>query len=160
MADEAITGGRELDEMLRTLSVKVEKNILRSALRAGGVEFRKEAKAIVAVEDGDLARSIRVTTRTRKGTIYVSVKAGGKRAPHWHFVEFGTRPHRIMSQGEGGLRIGGSYVGAVDHPGARPFPFMRPTFDSKAQAALIAIAKQIRKRLTIEGLNVPAPEAE
>ena len=160
MADETISGGRELDAFLQSFSVKMEKNILRAALRAGAAEFRDQARANVPVEEGDLKQSIRITSRFKKGTVYVSVKAGGKRAPHWHFVEFGTAAHRISPSGAGGLLIGGQVVGAADHPGARPKPFMRPAFDTRSAAALQAVAAKIRERLTAEGINVPAPEGE
>lgn len=160
MAEETIAGGRELDDFLKTFSAKVEKNIMRAALRAGAAEFREQVRANVPVASGDLKRSIRITTRFKKGTVYASVKAGGKRAPHWHFVEFGTAAHRIAPKGAGGLLIGGQVVGAADHPGARPKPFMRPAFDTRSAAALKAVAAKIRERLTAEGINVPAPEGE
>ena len=38
----------------------------------------------------------------------------------------------------------------VDHPGARPKPFMRPAFDGKAQAAIEAMAEYIRNRIPRE----------
>ncbi len=158
MADTSITGGRQLDELLRTLSVKVEKNILRSALRAGANEFKAAVKANIPVVEGALKASVRVTTKTKRGTIYAYLKSGGRKAPHAHLVEFGTRPHRIAPKGAGGLRIGSAFVGAVDHPGAKPHPFARTAFDEKPQQAIAAVAAQIRKRLTKEGLNAPAPE--
>lgn len=158
MSDVNITGGRELDEMLRTLSVKIEKNILRSALRAGANEFKDEIKANVPVDEGDLKRSARVTTRIKNGTVYASVKVGGKKAPHAHLVEFGTAAHKIAPRGAGALLVGSHLVGAVDHPGARAKPFARPAFDAKPTEAAAAVAAQIRKRLTLEGINTPAPE--
>jgi hypothetical protein len=35
---------------------------------------------------------------------------------------------------------------------------MRPAFDSKGEAAVAAVSKRIRERLTKEGINVPLPE--
>lgn len=160
MSDETIIGGRELDAFLQLLPAKVEKNIMRAALRAGANEFKAEAKVNVPVDDGDLKRSIRVTTRTKSGTVYASVKAGGKKAPHWHFVEFGTKPHKIAPKGAGGLLIGGHVVGAVNHPGAKPKPFFRPALDSKSGQAITAVGAKIRERLTKEGINAPAPETD
>ncbi|MGZ8339142.1 MAG: HK97-gp10 family putative phage morphogenesis protein [Telluria sp.] len=160
MADEIIKGGKELDAFLKSLPAKVEQNILRSALRAGANEFKKEAKVNIPVVEGDLLASARVSTRAKKGRVTVSFKIGGKRAPHAHLVEFGTKPHKIAPKGAGGLLIGGNVVGAVDHPGSKPHPIMRPAFDSKSTEAITAVGLQIRKRLTKEGINVPAPEAE
>lgn len=160
MSDQNITGGRELDAFLQTLSVKVEKNIMRAALRAGANEFKSEIKANVPVHDGDLRDSVRVSTRSKRGTVYASVKVGNKKAWYAHLVEFGTKPHKIAPKGAGGLLIGGNIVGAVDHPGARPHPFARPAVDSKSAAAISAVAAKIRERLTKEGINAPAPEGE
>lgn len=158
MDDQAIIGGRELDAFLQQLPAKIEKNIMRAALRAGANEFKKAAQHGVPVEDGDLKRSIRVTTRTKKGTVYASLKAGGKKAPHWHWVEFGTAAHKIKAKRDHALSFNGTTVHEVDHPGARPQPFMRPAFDSAAAAAIAAAAAKIRERLTLAGINVPAPE--
>lgn len=158
MADEAITGGRELDAFLQQVSVKVEKNILRAALRAGSNEFKKDMQQNVPVEEGDLRRSIRTTTRAKKGTVYAFVKVGGRRAPHAHLVEFGTAAHKIRAKKGSALVVNGQAVREVDHPGAKAQPFARPAFDTGAQSALVAVGAKIRERLTKENINVPAPE--
>jgi len=158
MAEEAIAGGRELDAFLQQLPVKVERNILRAALRAGANEFKEEAKMRVPVDEGDLKASIRVTTRTKKGTVYASLKVGGKRAPHAHLVEFGTKAHKIKAKKQGALSFNGVAVREVDHPGAQAKPFMRPAADSRPPQAVTAVAAKIRERLTKENINVPAPE--
>lgn len=160
MADESILGGRALDAALASLPVKVEKNILRSALRAGANEYKKEVRANAPVVDGDLRASVRVATRAKKGTVFAVLKIGGKRAPHASLVEFGTRPHKITAKDGGSLRIGTALVGSVDHPGADPHPFARPAFDGKSGKAIAAVGAQIRKRLTAEGINTPAPEVD
>ncbi len=159
MSDSSITGGRELDAFLQTLSVKVEKNIMRSALRAGANVFKDDVKANIPVESGDLRATVRVSTQAKSGTVTASLKVGGKKAFYWHFVEFGTAAHRIGPKNAKALALSGVVVGFVHHPGARPKPFMRPAFDNKAGAAIDAVATQIRARLTLEGINAPAPEA-
>lgn len=160
MSDQNILGGRQLDAFLQQLPAKVEQNIMRSALRAGGNVFKKEAKTKIPVDEGDLLASARVSTRAKKGRVTVSFKIGGKKAPHAHLVEFGTRPHKIAPKRAGGLLINGNVVGAIEHPGAKPHPIMRPTFDRKSGEAIAAVGNQVRRRLTNEGINVPAPEAE
>jgi HK97 gp10 family phage protein len=155
-----ITGGRELDAFLQTLSVKVEKNIMRSALRQGANAIKDEAKANVPVHLGELRKSIRVTTSAKGGRVSASVKAGNRKAFYWHFVEFGTAAHNIAGKKGGSLMFGGHFARSVHHPGAVAKPFMRPALDAKADAALAAVAAQIRKRLTAEGINTPAPEGE
>lgn len=160
-SDQTIGGGRELDDMLRTLAPKIHANIMRSALRAGANEFKKQAQATVPVDTGELRRSLAVSTRSRGGTVTATLKARGKIAPHAHLVEFGTKPHKIAPKGKkGALKIGINVVGAVSHPGSKPKPFFRPAFDSKASAAIQSTAAKIRERLTAEGLNTQAPEGE
>lgn len=164
MSDEIIKGGKELDAFLKALPAKVEQNILRSALRAGANEFRAEVKqnlqANDSVDSGELLKSVRVSVRARRGVVTASVKAGNKAAWYWRLVEFGTKPHKIEAKNGKALNIGGSFPRSVMHPGAKPKPFARPAFDSKASAAIVAVGNQIRKRLTKEGINAPAPEVE
>lgn len=161
MADERIIiGAQELNAMLQGLPVKVERNILRAALRAGANQFKAAARVNVPVDEGDLRDSIRVSVRSKGGTVYGSVKAGGKKAPHWHWVEFGTARHKIKAKQEHALSFSGVAVAEVDHPGARAKPYMRPAFDTASAAAIAAVAAKIYERLTKEGLNLPAPEGE
>jgi len=171
-------GGKELQDFLNTLPAKIERNIMRSALGQGANVIAKDAKARVPVDRGGLKKSIRVSTRSRRGQVTATVKTDVFTA---NFVEFGTAPHFIKVSEEakpkkmtrrgrrkvstgtinkmvksGSLVIGGDFVGqSVSHPGAKPSPFMRPAIDSKASEALVAVGNQIRKRLTKEGLNVP-----
>lgn len=157
--NQNILGGRALDDALKTLSPKIEKNIMRSALRAGVNVIKNEAKQEVPVRTGTLRKSLKVSTRSKNGTVTAVLKADSRVAPHAHLVEFGTRPHKIKPRNGDALVIGGHVVADVEHPGARPKPFLRPSFDSKAPQAIAAVAEQIRKRLTAQGINVPAPEA-
>lgn len=156
--DQTILGGRALDDALKTLAPKIQKNIMRSALRAGANVIKKEAKQEVPVRSGALRKSLKVSTKSKNGTVTAVLKADSRVAPHAHLVEFGTRPHKIKPRNGEALRIDGHVVSEIDHPGSRPKPFLRPSFDSKAPQAVVAVAEQIRKRLTAEGINTPAPE--
>lgn len=185
MADEeVIRGGRELGQFLQGLPVKVEKNIMRAALRAGAAVIREEARNNVPVDDGLLRKSVRVSTSSKRGVVTATIKAGNAQAFYAHMVEYGTKPHLIkvreedrpinyrLTQKRGvltrvsiktmnrhALRIGNHFVGAsVHHPGATPKPFMRPALDSKSTAAVQAVSDKIRERLTKEGIDAPAPE--
>ncbi|NHZ38332.1 HK97-gp10 family putative phage morphogenesis protein [Massilia rubra] len=155
MADPNITGGRELDAFLQQFSVKLEKNIMRSALRAGANEFKEEIKANIPVDSGALRSSVRVTTNAKGGRVTASVKIGNKKAWYARMVEFGTRAHKITPRGAKALRIAGYVVADADHPGARPRPFARPAFDARAARAATAVGAKIRSRLTAEGINLP-----
>lgn len=153
MSQENITGGAALDALLASLPVKLETNIMRSALRAGAAVYLAQVKQNIPVEHGLLRQSARVTTRkTKDGKVSASVKVGNSAAFYAHMVEFGTRPHSITSRG---MTINGNVVRSVDHPGARPHPFMRPAADEKFTQAVEAVRMQVRKRLTKEGLQTP-----
>lgn len=187
MAEEsAILGGRQLAELLQQLPAKIERNIMRAALRAGAAVIRNEARQNVPVKLGALRNSIRVSTKAKNGTVTAVVKAGDSRAFYAHMVEYGTQRHLIkVEEGErpinyrrtrkrgvltyqsmrtvnrNVLRIGNTFVGpTVEHPGARAAPFMRPALDNANGRAIAAVAAMVRKRLTKQGIDVPAPEVE
>lgn len=159
MADQNIVGGRELDEMLRTLPVKIERNILRGALRQGANVIKDEAKANLAasgsVVSGELSRGLKVSTRSKGGSVYASLKAKGKHAHIAHWIEFGVKPHGVK---KGAKRASGKLQNGVLHPGFGDRPFMRPALDNRSAAAVAAVTSYIRARLTAEGINAPAPE--
>lgn len=153
MADTVLKGGKELQAFLDKLPAKIERNIMRSALRAGAKIIADEAKLNVPVRDGDLRNSIRVTTRARKGQVSASAKAGSKKAWYWRFVEFGTAAHTIKSSTGASLFFNGGAYKTVRHPGARARPFMRPAMDSRADDAIRAVGMKIKERLTQYGIN-------
>lgn len=152
MSDLEVKGLADLQRALQDLPVKIERNVMRGAVNAGGQVFRKEARAGVPVKSGDLRNSIRVSVRvsTKAGRIDGTVKAGDRKAFYAHMVEFGTQRHVIKARKGGMLNIGGRLVSQVDHPGARAKPFMRPAFDKAGQASITAFADYIRKRLPTE----------
>lgn len=143
-----VKGLAELQRFLDQLPVKMEKNIMRGALRAGAKVIQKETKSNIHSVSGELRDSIKVGTRARRGKVTASINT---KLFYSRFVEYGTRRHKITS--EKALSFGGTVVKSVDHPGAQPRPFMRPALDSKAQEAIVATAEYIKKRLTKEGLN-------
>lgn len=131
---------------------------MRSALRAGAAVYLAEVKQNIPVEHGALRQSARITTKkSRDGSVSASVKVGNRQAFYAHMVEFGTRAH-IIAPKRGAMQIGGQFVaGAVQHPGARPHPFMRPAADAQFSAAVAAVQKKVRDRLRAQGLDVPDP---
>lgn len=155
-ADERIIpGSKKLDDLLKTLPGKVQKNVMRSALRAGAVVYRDKVKELVPVHLGELKKSVRVTTKLKNGELSASLKAGNRKAWYATLVEFGTRPHKIVAKNAKALEIGGVVVREVEHPGAQQRPFMRPGADAGHAAALDAVVKKLRERLTLAGLDVP-----
>lgn len=153
MLDVKIRGMAELGKLLDELPAKIERNIVRSALRAGAKVIQAEARQNVPVRTGALRDSIRVSVRLVAGKPLATIKAGGKTAAHAHFVEFGTAAHFIAAKDAKSLFIAGLLRDGADHPGARMQPFMRPALDGAAQAAVMAFGQQIKKRLTKQGLD-------
>lgn len=151
MASETfIAGLADLDKILKTLPAKIEAKVLRGAVRAGAKKFEEEAKALVPVRSGDLRKSIRVTTRMRRGEVKATVTAGNKDAFYAYMVEFGTSQHFIKPKNRKSLFFAGLAKETVDHPGATPKPFMRPALDRGERPAIDAAVAYIRRRLPKE----------
>lgn len=155
--DEVIQGGRQLDDLLKTLPVKLQRNVSRAALRAGAVVLREEIRRNAPVDSGDLRRSVRVTSRARGDNVSASAKVGNRVAWYAHLVEFGTRPHVIKAPPGKGLNVAGQPRKEVNHPGIVGKPFIRPALDTKFPEVVRAVAAKYRERLTNQGLNTPAP---
>lgn len=156
-----VKGMTELGKFMQTLSLKLERNVIRGGLRQGANVVKEQAQINVPVSPpsdrnreryggyaGALRDSIRVSTRSRSGKVTASVKAGGMKTKggadvyYANWVEYGTRPHMNGARGH--------------HPGARPRPFMRPALDTEAQRAVIAVGNYMRNRLsTTYGLESP-----
>lgn len=150
MAEVHVRGLSDLQKMLDTLPGKIERNIMRSALRAGAKVIQSRAIRNVPVRSGELRRSLKISTRARRGQVTASV---GTKLFYARFVEFGTRAHVIAAKAKGWLSFGGVFAKSVDHPGNRPRPFLRPAMDASASAVLVAVGEQVKKRLTKEGLD-------
>lgn len=179
-----VTGLKELAQFMQQLPEKLQKNVMRGALRAGAKVLEAEAKKSVAVEDGDLRESIRISTRNQKGVVTASVKSDDFKAhwieygtaAHWISVDEGVRPTRKTRRGEkviglktlnkmlarGSLQIGGHFVGqSVHHPGSKAKPFMRPALDNKGQEAIVAAGNYMKARLTTKhGFNTSGVSVE
>jgi hypothetical protein len=159
MSETHVKGLAELNKFLQTVSVKLEKNIMSGALRAGIKPIKQEAQAQLAshgnVVTGELSKGLKVSTRTRGGVVRSRLRATGKRAFIAHMLEFtGAVPHEIRPKKARSLFIAGLFGTVVQHPGFSAKPFMRPALDARAGQAVVATGEYIKKRLTKEGLNV------
>lgn len=164
MADVHVTGLKELQEFLSALPVKMERNILRSALRAGANVVKAEAQQQLAshgnVKTGELSRGLKVSTRAKGGKVTATLRARGKHSHIAHWIEFGTAAHIIAGKKGKMLTFAGRTFKAINHPGIKAKPFMRPALDGKAGAALVAVGEAIKKRLTKEGINASDVEVD
>ncbi len=148
-----VSGLFELDKLLKELPAKVERNILRGAMRAGAKVFADRARELVPVRSGQLRDSIKVSTRSKRGRVSATVRAGGKKAFYAHMVEFGTARHFIKPRKRKSLFFAGLAREVVDHPGSAPKPFMRPALDGGQVEAVNAAADYIRNRLAKEAVK-------
>ncbi len=153
MSDANIKGLDQLQALMNTLSVKIETNIMRSALRAGANVIRDEVRQSSPFKTGLLRKGIKVKTGSRRGVVTATIKAAGKHGYLASWIEYGTAAHVIKARRAKGLAINGELAAVVHHPGMPARPFMRPALDTRAQAALMAVGEAIKARLTKEGLN-------
>jgi len=175
-----LKGGRELDAFLSAYPVKMQRNVMRGALRAGAKVIQKSAKQKVEKESGQTAKDIKIETDVRGGIPKARVKLKGPHAHVGYFLEHGVGQHLIArtgakegrvavrkaAQGNGTvknrpMKIGGDFVsGILSHPGLRPHPFMRPALDEKQGEAIAAVGEYVRKRMQIDISTLPPLEID
>lgn len=178
-----IKGGPELHAFLQQLPVRMERNVMRGALRAGARVIQQQAKANVPAKSGKLRRAIKVDTVTGDGLVKARVKLRGPHSFVGVFIEYGVRAHVIapgdakvgarslnkkqrasqtdIKRANGLLKIGDHWIrGAVLHPGIAATPFLRPAMDTRAGDAVNAVGEYIAQRLTLGNITVPTIEVE
>jgi len=180
MSEVRVKGLSELARFLDTFPDRLQRNVMRGALRAGMRPVLIAARSGIRSISGDLAKSLRIVGSSRGDIVKASVRTNDFTA---RFVEYGTAAHWISPKGmlsetrfatkrgarliggrafnqgikRGSLKIGVNFASAIYHPGARAKPFMRPALDSQAQAAVIATGEYIKQRLANKhGLDTSA----
>lgn len=143
-----VKGLKELQRTLRKLPRATGRAAVRRALKKGARPVLDEARRLVPAKTGQLRDSL--TTRSAGGGregVAIRVGPSGPAARYAHLVEFGTAPHVIRARHARSLAIGPVLVGkAVQHPGARPRPFLRPALDAKQGEA----ARETGRALAVE----------
>lgn len=124
-----VTGHLELAKVLRAMGDAPTPAVRRKARQEALKPVRDDAKGNLArngnIETRQLISKVTIAEGNKSNQSLVAIKRGrgGKmnRNPvrYAHLVEFGTAPHWQPN------RFGGSM-----HPGARPFPYMRPAFEA------------------------------
>ena len=154
-----VAGLSDLQKMLDTLPVRMEKNIMRSALRVGANVYRDRARNGAPVKSGNLKKSIKVKSQVRRGKVITQIVAGGGDVFYAKFIEFGTAsfyegsgktvggPYTIKPKNGKALKFGNIYAPSVTHEGVRPNGFMRRAFDGGESEAIQKTADYIRQRL-------------
>ncbi len=165
-----VTGLKELGALLKTLSAKIEGNVMRGAMRSSLKVIGDAAKSNLAangtIKTGNLQRSIRVgfkrKSESRYGWMRGILTAGSKDAWYAHFIEFGTasfytgkgktvgKPYEIRPKNRKSLFFAGLMREVIVHPGIHPQPFMRTAFDQANRKAITTFADYVRARLPKE----------
>lgn len=168
MINMRVKGMKELEAALKQLPNKIQVNIARGAIRKGAQVVQQEMIARAPVGRGSyggaLRDSIRVGTTALGGKVGGYVRAGGKRKGrknvyYAHFIEWGTKAHRIRSDKGMPIGRGGRVVHEVFHPGIQPKPFARPALDLRYRDAIAATAARVAQLLRRKhGLDIPDPE--
>jgi HK97 gp10 family phage protein len=159
MSEVHVKGLAELQKFLDQLPAKMEANVMRGALRAGMKEVQPVAQQNVHNISGLLAKGLKIKTSSRRGVVKAKLVTTGKHAFVAKWVEFGTAAHAIAAKAGGSLFFRGLFAKLTHHPGAQAKPFMRPALDQQSQAAIVAAAEYMKKRLaTKNGLNTSEVE--
>lgn len=128
-----ITGLAELQRALENAGKNMPKE-LKDAMNKSTVKVKNDARKIKAGsfknQTGNLRRSIfrnvTVTAGDLKGIVATDQK-------YSKYVEFGTRPHTILPKRGKYLAFKGStgivFARKVNHPGSKPYPFMKPALE-------------------------------
>lgn len=145
---------RKLQRALHALPDKIFEKVVKSAANLAMRPVIRAARAKVPVNQGLLKASLGTRRKTykRAKVVYVAVgpregfkdpETGAEPRFYAHLVELGTAPHNVPAP-PGGLRIGESVVhGGVEHPGAKPRPFLRPAIDENKQAVMHRYREQL-----------------
>lgn len=114
---------------------------LQKAMFGISVDIANELAMAAPVDTGRLKNSINASFDMN--TVTISMVEYAK------YVEFGTPPHIIRPKNAKALhwKAGGKdvFAAAVHHPGTRPNPFIRNTFNNKGTEIII---KNLKKAFT------------
>lgn len=138
-----------ITESLAALEAGIKEKVLRSAARAGALVFYNEMRQRVPVATGELYKSIyhyhddKGSTPNRQ-TYFIGPNKG--KAPHWHQVEFGHWQVNVV------VRLPNGRLAATKERLETPKwipanPYVRPTWESKKQAAVTASKVRMGERL-------------
>lgn len=157
-----VEGLEQAQTALKRLEYNARRRVVSAGVRAANAEAVKRARSAAPVDQGNLRRQIRASVRIdrKSGKVIGRVrpkatktekgKGHSKAAAYLHLVIRGTKPHGIG----GPVVIGGQIVSRVQHPGARPNPFM----DRAAQAAftpsVAAFTRKFREKMEAETKKV------
>lgn len=137
--DISLLGDAELARKLQALPEKLERKVIRQAIRKGGQPILRTAKANANRLTGAMAKSIKLRAMKRKrGRIGVRIQTGtrlelGIGADDRHYYP------AIVEFGDGGVRP--------------PFRFMRRALDSNKNASMTTMRDEIARGIEREAAS-------
>ncbi len=162
----SVKGLSELLRDLRTLPARIERNVIRGALRAGGRVLVRELAKRTPVgrprknwrgefrPGGDLLKSIKMRVTARKGAPEMTISIGSRLAWYANIVERGTyrQPggYWIVARKAKALRIGHVLRRRIWHPGISPRYFVRDAFAAGAEPSVQEFRQYVARRLPRE----------
>lgn len=169
-----LVGLLDLQKVLAELPDKLERNVLRGAMRAGAEVIADAARE--QCRSSEVRATIKTAASVKGRIVTARVLTSGEDAYIAPWLEYGTSAHIIAVKNgdgttarrlnrlnkKGSLMIGGAFVGdAVWHPGAKPYPFMRPALDQRQDEAVTTIGEQIAARLgKLDAMTIDQDPAE
>ena len=186
----SIKGGGLGKRVIAQLPDQIERKLLRGAARAGATVISDEAKARLGSRQAEidgggkvaLAGTIKIKISKTPTGVVAKVRPEGPGSYVLPWLEYGTAPHVIsasdrarqgksigrinrLAKEEGSshsLVIGGKFVGeVVNHPGAKPHPFLHVSFDLKRDEAIAMAQSFINSRISPAGITgSDEPEGE
>lgn len=155
-----IKGLSELQAFLDQLPAKMEKNIMRGAMRAGAVVLKDEVQGNVPVRTGKLRDGLKIKTGSKGAKVMARVTFTGPHAFLARWIEYGVVAHIINPKSGKYLSFAGLFARSVEHPGFAAKPMMRTALDTRGTAAAVAAGEYIKKRLTKQGLDAADVDIE
>lgn len=164
-----LEGASTANRILKDLEFKVRRRIVTAAVRAGCRELIKEVRARCPVDRGHLKKQFRTSVKMQRATGQVigkvkpkptkgqRAKGQGHAGRYLHFVVGGTKPHQIPKPGrQAVMLVGGQPYSRIDHPGARPRPFMDEAARFGMPHAMRAFTLKMDERMRKELLKIRA----
>lgn len=139
-----VVDDREVRAALAKVTEPALKRTMQRGTDAAGKFLAPKVKAEAPRRTGTLRKSIR-STRARRERPATIVKAG-KKAFYDHMVIGGTRPHRIRFPDQKAAGIPKAQ-GNIEHPGAKPNPFIERVAKRYEREAFDVAVKTIREEL-------------
>lgn len=156
-SDRVVIGLEGVVSTFKNLPLRLQRNVMRGALRAGANVIAEDARLRVPVRSGQLKASIRVASNFVNGVSMATVKAGS-RYKVFSIGKSGRKTKRAYKTigPSGKAQYHSAYYAHWVEFGTSKMParaFMRPSFESKKEAAVEAVAQYIRERLSAELLS-------